>query len=92
MNPPSATFAAISPRDRSVIAFALAAAIWTANVTTAGRLACGLRAGTVWVNTVDASALATPLRAMKDSGHGRVRSLHALDAFTQLKTTWIAIS
>ena len=27
---------------------------------------------------------------MKDSGHGRERSLHALDSYTQLKTTWIS--
>jgi hypothetical protein len=26
-----------------------------------------------------------------DSGHGRDRSLHALDSYTQLKTTWIAL-
>ena len=28
---------------------------------------------------------------MKDSGHGRDRSLHALDSYTQLKTTWISL-
>ena len=72
--------------------YGLAAAVWTANVTTAGRLARGLRAGTVWINTFDASTLATPFGGMKDSGHGRDRSLHALDAYTQLKTTWISLA
>ena len=72
--------------------YGLAAAVWTANITTAGRLARSLRAGTVWVNTFDAASLATPFGGMKDSGHGRDRSLHALDAYTQLKTTWISLA
>jgi gamma-glutamyl-gamma-aminobutyraldehyde dehydrogenase/4-guanidinobutyraldehyde dehydrogenase/NAD-dependent aldehyde dehydrogenase len=71
--------------------YGLAAAVWTSDVSTAGRLARRLRAGTVWVNTFDASSPATPFGGMKDSGHGRDRSLHALDSYTQLKTTWIAL-
>jgi acyl-CoA reductase-like NAD-dependent aldehyde dehydrogenase len=73
------------------VRYGLAAAVWTSEVSTAGRVARRLRAGTVWVNTFDASSLATPFRGMKDSGYGRDRSLHALDACTQLKTTWIAL-
>jgi acyl-CoA reductase-like NAD-dependent aldehyde dehydrogenase len=72
--------------------YGLAAALWTSDVRTAGRLARRLRAGTVWVNTFDASSMATPFGGMKDSGHGRDRSLHALDAYTQLKTTWISLA
>jgi acyl-CoA reductase-like NAD-dependent aldehyde dehydrogenase len=72
--------------------YGLAAAVWTSNVRTAGRLARGLRAGTVWVNTFDASSLATPFGGIKDSGHGRDRSLHALDSYTGLKTTWISLA
>jgi len=71
--------------------YGLAAALWTSDLRTAGRLARRLRAGTVWVNTFDASSMATPFGGMKDSGHGRDRSLHALDAYTQLKTTWISL-
>ena len=29
---------------------------------------------------------------MKASGPGRDRSLHALDAYTHLKTTWISLT
>jgi acyl-CoA reductase-like NAD-dependent aldehyde dehydrogenase len=71
--------------------YGLAAAVWTSDITTAHRVARRLRAGTVWVNTFDVSSLMTPFGGFKHSGHGRERSLHALDAYTQLKTTWIAL-
>src|SRR5205807_7022597 len=71
--------------------YGLAAAVWTSNVTTAHRVARRLRAGTVWVNTFDVSSLTTPFGGVKASGQGRDRSLHALDSYTSLKTTWIAL-
>jgi gamma-glutamyl-gamma-aminobutyraldehyde dehydrogenase/4-guanidinobutyraldehyde dehydrogenase/NAD-dependent aldehyde dehydrogenase len=71
--------------------YGLAAAVWSSNITTAHRVARELRAGTVWVNTFDVSSLTTPFGGVKDSGHGRDRSLHALDAYTHLKTTWVAL-
>jgi acyl-CoA reductase-like NAD-dependent aldehyde dehydrogenase len=43
-------------------------------------------------NLEHASSLTTPSGGMKDSGHGRDRSLHALDSYTQLKTTWISLA
>jgi gamma-glutamyl-gamma-aminobutyraldehyde dehydrogenase len=69
--------------------YGLAAAVWTSDLTSAGRLARRLRAGTVWVNSFDRSSMATPFGGMKESGHGRDRSLHALDGYSHLKTTWI---
>ena len=71
--------------------YGLAAAVWTSNVTHAHRVARRLRAGTVWVNTSTSSSMTTPFGGFKDSGHGRDRSLHALDSYTQLKTTWISL-
>jgi acyl-CoA reductase-like NAD-dependent aldehyde dehydrogenase len=69
--------------------YGLVAAVWTSNVTTAHRAARSLRAGTVWINTFDAADVITPFGGFKASGSGRDRSLHALDAYSALKTTWI---
>jgi acyl-CoA reductase-like NAD-dependent aldehyde dehydrogenase len=71
--------------------YGLAAAVWTGDVTTAHRVARRLHAGTVWINSFDVGPLTTPFGGMKDSGHGRDRSLHALEAYTHLKTTWVAL-
>jgi gamma-glutamyl-gamma-aminobutyraldehyde dehydrogenase len=70
--------------------YALAASLWTSNLSRAHRVAARLQAGTVSVNTVDALSPQTPFGGMRQSGFGRDLSLHALDKFTALKTTWIA--
>lgn len=71
--------------------YALAAAVWTDNLNRAHRVARRLQAGTVSVNTVDALDVTVPFGGGKQSGFGRDLSLHALDKYTQLKTTWIQL-
>lgn len=69
--------------------FGLAAAVWTRDITTAHRAARALRAGTVWVNCFDHGSIAVPFGGYKQSGIGRDKSLHALEKYTELKTTWV---
>lgn len=69
--------------------YGLAASVWTDNLSRAHRVADALHAGTVSVNTVDALSAQTPFGGMKQSGFGRDLSLHSLDKYTALKTTWV---
>ena len=69
--------------------YGLAAALWTSDLGTAHRVSRALRAGTVWVNCYEEGDMAVPFGGVKLSGFGRDKSRHALDEYTDLKTTWI---
>jgi gamma-glutamyl-gamma-aminobutyraldehyde dehydrogenase len=71
--------------------YGLAAAVWTGDLSTAHRMARALRAGTVWVNCYEEGDLSVPFGGVKQSGHGRDKSAHALDKYMDLKTTWIQL-
>ncbi len=72
--------------------YGLAAAVWTRDISTAIKTSRELRAGTVWVNCFDTSDVTVPFGGYKQSGFGRDKSLHAMEKYTQLKTTWIAVN
>jgi acyl-CoA reductase-like NAD-dependent aldehyde dehydrogenase len=70
-------------------AYGLEANLWTNDLTKAHRFARALRAGTVTINTRDGGGMEVPFGGYKQSGFGRDKSLHALEKYTQLKTTYI---
>ncbi|MFN6995539.1 MAG: aldehyde dehydrogenase, partial [Aquincola tertiaricarbonis] len=71
--------------------YGLQASVWSDNLNRAHRVARALRAGTVHVNQYDEDDITVPFGGYKQSGNGRDKSLHALDKYTELKTTWLRI-
>lgn len=73
--------------------YGLSSAIWTRDLSKAHKLSRAIRAGSVSVNcyAADAHDVTVPFGGYKQSGFGRDKSLHALDKYVQLKTTWIKL-
>ncbi len=71
--------------------YGLQASVWSGHLSRAHRVARALRAGTVHVNQYDEDDITVPFGGYKQSGNGRDKSLHALDKYTELKTTWLRI-
>ncbi|MGF6782007.1 aldehyde dehydrogenase [Paraburkholderia sp. GAS334] len=72
--------------------YGLGAAIWTSNLTIAHDAARRLRAGTVWVNCYEeTNDMNFPFGGFKQSGNGRDNSIHALEKYTELKSTIIRL-
>lgn len=72
--------------------YGLGAAVWTSNIDRAHRMAKKLRAGTVWINSYEEGDATVPFGGFKQSGFGRDKSLHAIDKYCDLKTTWIHLN
>ena len=73
--------------------FSLAAALWTRDVGRAHRVAKGLRAGTVWINTYGHTDARLPWGGLGgDSGVGRDLGRAAIDNYTEQKTIWLNLA
>jgi gamma-glutamyl-gamma-aminobutyraldehyde dehydrogenase len=71
--------------------FGLGSAIWTRDLSRAHRLSRQIDAGMVWVNCYEEGDTSVPFGGRKLSGHGSDRSIHGLEKFTTLKTTWMEL-
>jgi 4-guanidinobutyraldehyde dehydrogenase/NAD-dependent aldehyde dehydrogenase len=71
--------------------YGLGAAVWTSNLNRAHRVSRKLRAGLVWVNCHGDGDMTMPFGGYKQSGNGRDKSLHAMDKYCELKSTYISL-
>jgi 5-carboxymethyl-2-hydroxymuconic-semialdehyde dehydrogenase len=73
------------------IKYGLAAYIWTKDVTRALRMAHGIEAGMVWVNSQNVRHLPAPFGGMKASGIGRDGGDYSFDFYMETKNICIAL-
>ena len=71
--------------------FGLGAGLITRDLTRAHRVAGQLESGNVWVNTYNLLPPGLPFGGIKQSGFGRENSAYSLDAYSEIKTTYIQL-
>jgi len=72
--------------------YGLAAAVWSRDIFRCLRVVKSLRAGIVWVNTMQPCYVESPWGGYKQSGHGRELSLHGVEEFLETKQVHINLS
>ena len=70
--------------------YGLAAAVWTNDIARAHRVADKIQAGTVWINTYGEIDSPVSFGGYKSSGIGRELGPQAIEAYTQVKSIWVA--
>ncbi len=71
--------------------FGLGAGLITKDLARAHRMSAQLEAGNVWVNSYNIIPPDLPFGGAKSSGFGRESSLYALEAYSDVKATYIAL-
>ena len=69
--------------------YGLAGSIWTSDVARSLRVARGMEAGALAINSYSSVRVTTPFGGFKQSGLGRELGPDALDAFTEVKNVFI---
>jgi aldehyde dehydrogenase (NAD+) len=72
-------------------AYSLAAGVWSADIGRVHRIAAGLKAGTVWINTYGYTDVRLPWGGSGESGLGREHGDAAIENFTQPQAIWLAL-
>ncbi len=71
--------------------FGLSGSIWTSDVGRALRVARGVDAGALSVNSNSSVRFSTPFGGFKESGLGREHSMTVLDHYTELKNVFVKL-
>jgi len=71
--------------------YGLASAVWTSDISKAHRVAKGIKAGTVWINTYGLYDPSVSFGGYKQSGFGRDLGVHSMEAFTETKSVWVSL-
>jgi betaine-aldehyde dehydrogenase len=72
-------------------AFGLACGVWTADYRKALRVASGIQAGTIWVNTYKQLSISTPFGGFKESGVGREKGIAGMRLYQQSKSIYLGL-
>lgn len=72
--------------------YGLAAGIWSRDFARSMALAEQLETGTVWINTYKTFSISTPFGGFKQSGLGREKGLHGIQAYMQQKSLYLSLS
>lgn len=72
--------------------YGLAAGVYTADMARAHRMMSRLEAGSCWINTFNFTPVELPFGGYKRSGMGRENGKWALDAYSQVKSVYVAMT